>query len=99
MQEAVSGSVPGEWPVRAGAPVTARPSARHGATGAKAGGTTTTVTAVESITPLAIDLAKGHQKLPANSGLIRSGIPITSGQPFRFDPVTDSGLPGHRGSG
>lgn len=29
----------------------------------------------------------------AHSGLIRSGIPITSGQPFRFDPVTDSGVP------
>jgi len=29
----------------------------------------------------------------ARSGLIRSGLPITSGQPFRFHPVTDSGVP------
>ena len=35
----------------------------------------------------------------AHSGVIRSGVPITSGQPFRFDPVTDSGVPGHSGSG
>uniref|UniRef100_A4X0A9 Uncharacterized protein n=1 Tax=Cereibacter sphaeroides (strain ATCC 17025 / ATH 2.4.3) TaxID=349102 RepID=A4X0A9_CERS5 len=29
----------------------------------------------------------------ARTGVIRSRIPITSGQPFRFDPVADSGVP------
>ena len=31
----------------------------------------------------------------AYSGVIRPVIPITSGQPFRFDPAGDSGLSGH----
>ncbi|MEO0438963.1 MAG: ATP-binding protein [Pseudomonadota bacterium] len=35
----------------------------------------------------------------ACSGVIRSGVPITFGQLFRFEPVTDSRLPGHRGPG